>query len=307
MSRRAQRAMRESGALVRVHNGWYTDAENWAAAYSEGRQLGRIAAATASMRTDGCVFSHASAAALWGLPLYRLEPDRVHVTLRPSAAASSTRGVFRHRDALLERDVIEVQGVPCTSLERTVVDIARSARSETALAAADAALRLVAWSDASRRYDEDAAQAFRAGAERRIGAMKGRRGVRQARWILEHADGRAQLPGESVSRHHLLHLGFTALRLQVPVRGPTGADYFVDFGLDDCHAWGEFDGIGKYTDAAIVAGRSPDELLLAEKAREDWIRAATGRTVARWGFAHLTSPATLAQRLAAYGIRPPRR
>ncbi len=136
--------------------------------------------------------------------------------------------------------------------------------------------------------------------------MAGKRGVRRARWVLAHADGRAQLPGESVSRHHLLQLGFTDLRLQVRVPGPAGTDYFVDFALDQVPAWGEFDGAAKYVDPKLAAGRTPQQVLRAEKAREDWIRATTGRIVVRWGFEHLSSPRSLATRLALSGIRPHR-
>ncbi|MDY0910509.1 hypothetical protein [Microbacterium sp. CFBP9034] len=305
--RRQQRALLRSGDLVRVHDGWYADGADWTTAYSEGRQLRRVAAVAASMRSGGAVFSHTSAAAIWGLPLYRWDPARAHVTLRRGAGASSTGGVFRHRDDLPDDDITERHGLLCTSLERTVVDLARSVPTETALVIADAALRAVAHRPGIRRYDVDAALRLRDAMWRLLGTMQGKRGVRQARWVLEHADGRAELPGESVSRHHLIQLGYTAVRLQVHVPGPAGADYFVDLGLDESHAWGEFDGKAKYTDPMMLDGRSPAEVLRAEKEREDWIRATTGRPIARWGFEHLVSPEGLARRLAVYGIRAPRR
>ena len=123
--------------------------------------------------------------------------------------------------------------------------------------------------------------------------------------MIEFADGRAQLPGESVSRLQLVRLGFARPRLQVPVAGPHGQTYWVDFGLDDVDALGEFDGKGKYLDEAMRDGLSLEAVLLEEKKREDWIRGRTQRRFARWSNEHLGTPELLAARLAAFGIRPP--
>ena len=290
--------------LVPLHHGWYADADTWRAAYPEGRHRHRVLAVSRAMRGDTGVFSHESAAVLWGLPLYRHEPDRVQTTLRGGAHVRSGPGVFRHRDRLVDEDIVHHGGLTFTSLARTVVDVARVTPPETAIAAADASLRLVAWCESNRAYDEGAAEAFRHELSRRAGRMTGRRGIRQARWVIEHADGRAQLPGESVSRLQLIRLGFSAIRLQVPIH-VAGRSYAVDFGLDEVRAWGEFDGESKYVDPELTRGRAALDVLRAEKEREDLIRAATGRPIARWGFEHLGSAASLASRLARYGIRPP--
>ena len=93
--------------------------------------------------------------------------------------------------------------------------------------------------------------------------------------------------------------------MQVCVPGPRGSTYFVDFGLDDVPAWGEFDGTGKYTDPAMMAGVGYGPLA-AEKEREDWIRGTTHRPFARWGMPHIASAATLGGRLAAFQISPRR-
>ncbi|RZI95026.1 MAG: hypothetical protein EOO67_03425 [Microbacterium sp.] len=118
-------------------------------------------------------------------------------------------------------------------------------------------------------------------------------------------DGRAQLPGESISRLYLMQLGFAAPRLQVPVVGPAGHHYYVDFGLDDVGVWGEFDGRDKYLDPVMRGGVDLEEVLLQEKAREDWIRGTIGRRVVRWDGRHIASASTLARRLAAFHVEPP--
>jgi len=129
-------------------------------------------------------------------------------------------------------------------------------------------------------------------------------GRTRAQRSLTFADGRAQLPGESISRIRLAELGFAAPDLQVAIPGPSGRDCYVDFGLDDARAWGEFDGETKYRDEALRSGLTVEEVLLREKQREDWIRGCTHRPMARWQWTHLRTADTLARRLAAFGIRP---
>lgn len=295
-----------TGELLRIHRGWYAPKAETAALRPEDRLLLRIRSVNRSARGTSGVFSHTSAGALWELPLHKVGTHVVHTTLRGGLEVHSTAGIRRHRDVLRPDDITNRFGMPCTTLERTVVDIARSTSLETSLSAADAAMRQIAWRDTEREYDLDAAAAFRARMREQIVGMAGKRGVRQARVVADLADGRAQLPGESISRIRLLELGFDAVRLQVGIPRPGLTDYHVDFGLDDVDAWGEFDGKGKYLDASMRGDSTPLEVLMAEKEREDWIRASTGRPVVRWGWEHIGSAMALAQRLTQYGIAPPR-
>jgi len=151
----------------------------------------------------------------------------------------------------------------------------------------------------------DAAEDLRA----RVGECMQRqaraRGVRRGRYVLSIADGRAQLPGESVSRLYLLRLGFATPRLQVPIPAPGGGNYLVDFGLDDVDAWGEYDGEGKYLDPQLRGAKTPEEVLLREKEREDWIRGTTHRRFPRWGKSSIASAQALGIRLAKFHITPP--
>lgn len=297
------RAAVERKQLERIHRGWYVDRAAWDAAYAEERHLMRVIAVSESMRGTDAVFSLISAAVLWGLPLFRMRLIHAHISgCLTNGIVTKSVGVARHEIHIPEADRAVRFGIPCTSLERTVYDVIRLTSLETALACADAALRLVAWNDATRQYDEHAAEQWLAGMWERVDAARGARGIRQARQVLALADGRAQLPGESVSRLYLLDLGFAPPRLQVPIPGPNGRDYHVDFGLDDVRAWGEFDGKGKYE----LGAQTPEYTLDEEKQREDWIRGTTQRPFARWGMVHLNSAITLGARLAKFRIFPPR-
>ncbi|MET0735881.1 MAG: hypothetical protein ABWY55_09600 [Microbacterium sp.] len=296
----------ESGDLVPTHRGSHVSGEALRGLHREQQHLLQVLAVNRAEKTDNSAVSHVSAGAAWDLPLYGITPRAVHTTLRHGLEVHSSRAVVRHRDALSEADVIEVRGIRCTSLERTVIDIARSTPLRTAVAAADAAFRQVAWDEGRRSYDAERAERFRDELTSRVARMAGRRGVRQARHVIDFADGRAQLPGESVSRVLLDELGFRDLRLQVPIGNGRGGFFHVDFGLEDAAAWGEFDGLGKYLDPDLSGTLTPREVLRSEKEREDWIRAKTGRPIARWTFEHLGSAGALRRRLAAYGIRAPR-
>ena len=55
-----------------------------------------------------------------------------------------------------------------------------------------------------------------------------------------------------------------------------------------------------------MQGVDGHQVLLAEKQREDWIRATTNRKFPRWGKAHTTSAAALGARLSAFSVSPPR-
>lgn len=294
------------GTLARVHGDWELSAEEYASLYAEEQHRLAIAATARAMRTDVAVLSHVSAVVTHGLPLFRTRPRRVHVTVRAGAATRSHPSVFRHRDALPEEDVVRIDGLLVTSLERTVVDAIRVLRLEAAVAVADAALRRVAWDEETETYDENAAEGFRARLWQRLFRMPGARGIRQARWVLELADGRAEGPGEAVGRLFLLMLGFAPPRLQVRVPGPSGRYFRVDAGLEDVGFWWEFDGLIKYTDPAMTGGRSPEEILKRQQWRQNWITATTGWPFTRCGWEHLDSLAAFAGKLKADGVPLPR-
>ena len=196
-------------------------------------------------------------------------------------------------------------GIRCTTLERTTFDVVRAVGRETAVAFADAALRSVALR--GEAYDIAAAEEWRERMLERLARAAGARGVRRAREVIRFADGRAQLPGESVSRLQLARLGFARFGLQVPVPGPKGKEYRVDLEIEEIGTFLEFDGKGKYLDEAMRSGRTLEAVLLDEKQREDWIRGATQRRLVRAEDSHITTPEALAARLAGFGIRLPRR
>ncbi len=255
------------------------------------------------MRGGGAVACHESAAVLWDIPLLRHVPGAVHMTIPGEKHVSSRRGLRRHLDGLPEDDVTTRHGIRTTTLDRTLFDLARTLSFEAAVAAVDAGIRQVAFH--GRDYREGVAEDWRERMLVRVARHKGVRGIRQARAVVEFADGRAQSPDESLARVHLRTLGFQRLRLQVPVRGPEGQTFRVDIEIEDVRSFLEVDGLGKYEDVALRSGRTLEQVLLDEKRREDWIRGRTQQRFVRAEHSHLRSAASLAARLSAFGIRTP--
>jgi hypothetical protein len=288
------------GELTRLRVGVYVDTVAWDAARPEARVLAR-ARALALASPNAPVISHETAAAVHGLPLYRADRSRVHV-IAPHARPGAAGGVIRHRGELRDDDVVEIDGLQVTSLARTVSDVARTASFEQAVAIADAALRRQ-FVTAPGEYDFAGAERFRQ--EVLVIASRSAHGRTRARRALEFADGRAQLPGESISRIRLSEIGFRVIDLQVAVPGRGIHPYYVDFGLDEADAFGEFDGAIKYVDGNILDGRTSSQVFDEEKQREDWIRGTTQRRYARWGWPHLATATDLRMRLEAFSIRPP--
>lgn len=274
---RSLRMAIESRRLHRVRRGWFMEQTRWSEMLPESRHRAEVVAAALSASGSAPVFSHASAAVLWGLPLYRVRPTRVHVLTSPNQR-HSIPGILRHEGALPEEDISEIDGIRCTSLARTVFDMTRTVSPEAALVVADAALAAV--SGDPWEYNEEASESLLGELIARA-RRPGARGILQARRIVAIADGRAQLPLESVTRYRLHQLGFARPQLQVPIRRSDGGQFWMDIAVDQSRTFVECDGRAKYRNPELRGERSADDVVLVEKAREDWIRGSTGWRVVR--------------------------
>lgn len=153
-------------------------------------------------------------------------------------------------------------GCRVTSLPRTVVDLARREPRADALAVADAAL---------------AAGATAAELRAVLDLQAGWRGSRDAAWVIEHADGYAESPLETLGR-----LTFIEYGLPVPVSNAWveagGRRYRLDHLLPD--RWLAFEGDGslKY-DGRLDAGR-----MVADQREREWRLRDAGFEVVRYGW-----------------------
>ena len=291
----------ERGQIVRILRGAFMDREIWRRLSGEERLIARAAAKSHESRSGPPIFSHTTAAAIWGLPLFRHADVRLDLIIDPDSPARSSRPVRRHVLPLEPGDVVERGGLRYTSLERTVIDLARSAPDELAIGCIDRALRMRALEDGRDGGD---VESRRGALLERLASMAGSPGSARAVALVEGADHRADSVLESVSRLYLRRLG-VAVEIQVPVIGNGGTAYWTDFEFLDAGAYGEVDGAIKYSDPRSGDGRVPVSSLIAEKEREDEIRGVTGKRLVRWGSRHLADQYALGSRLLAFGIPVP--
>lgn len=297
---RRLRAALAAGTVIQLTRACYVRNSDWQPLYIEDRQLALAIAHAASSRRRP-IYSHHTAAAIHGLPLLGFTSTRVHEVLAPSARVRSSQSAMRHTSPEFMDEVVEVNGLFCTSPTRTVLDLSRLARPELAVGAMDAALHLMCFSGGIGGAERQ--ESWRESMLERVSGMRGERGARAARRVLQFADGRAESPVESLSRLQCARLGIR-VAIQVAVPSPSGGDYYADFEFLDHNAYGEVDGETKYFDDDLTGGKSARQIFRDEKAREDWIRGSQKKALYRWGSQHAGTQEQLAARLAGFGVTP---
>lgn len=255
------------GELVRLTRGAY-------AVPSELRDERELALARAvgvhARLTSPHVLSHATAALLWDLPLWRT-PTTTHVRQDGRRSGRSDPTVSRHVGLPPDDRRAERHGLPVTDLPATVADCLRTMPALHGLVVLDAALR-------SGLVAEELAAL--------LAPLRGARGIARARALLEVADAGAESPGESAARWAVLWRGFPPPATQLPIKTRIGW-FRGDLGWSRERVLLEYDGRVKYTDR---------EVLVAEKRRHDAIVEA-GWRVLRVTKEDVRDPAGLAARV----------
>jgi hypothetical protein len=179
------------------------------------------------------------------------------------------------------------------------VDIAMTSSFARAVGMADDAMRPPARGE--YRFGTDAVD--RAALITMLDDRQQHRGATKARRALDFADGLSGSPGESVSRVNFHLVGIAPPLLQVPFYDSLGLIGYADFYWPNLDLIGEFDGRVKYRAQIYLRGRLPEEVVWAEKQREDRLRRVSSGLV-RWGWDVATRPRALVERLAPYGLAP---
>lgn len=276
------------GLLRRVAPGAYVPTPVWQALTAAERHVIRVHAVVPRFG-DEVVVSHESALALRGFPLLGDWPERVHV-IDPRRHRDKV-GPWAHQHAGPVGDEVDVvDGLRVAVPRQAAVDAVRRHDLAGGAVILDHGLRTGAFSRAE----------LEAVAARRPGVP----GSRRAAAAIAFADARADSPGESLSRAVIHLAGLSKPELQV--RFPRGGSLvgIVDFWWPECGVIGEFDGEVKYRDARPRRGRTPEQVVIDEKRREDALRSLPGvRAVVRWSWADALRKDPLVAALRRAGVR----
>ncbi|MEO6532537.1 MAG: hypothetical protein ABIO06_03070 [Pseudolysinimonas sp.] len=288
--RELQRAA-ERGRLVRVHRGAYYPFERWDKLTQTERYTYQVLGSVGTNRVNPTI-SHVSAAVLHGAPIIGPMPNLVHM-LATSAAGTRTEHGYRKHATEFPDEEIESRGeLRITSLLRTLADVATDSPFLTSVGVLD-------WALGSHAVTATDVLGM-------IERLEIRRGRRRAERAIAFADARSGSPGETLSRVRMFEAGLPAPELQVSFADQAGRIGVVDFWWPDYQLIGEFDGVSKYVRDEFTGGRDPAQVVVAEKVREDRLRAL-GPAVARWGWSVAWAPFMLQAQLRGRGLPSSRR
>lgn len=269
-----------SGDWHRVRQGAYIALVLWDELDDVDRH--RVVALAVSRRAQCAhAWSHATALAQLGMPIWGQSLDDVHLTRFDGRAGRREAGVVQHKGQVVADDLTMREGRLVTSGTRTALDVASLCDVERGVVAVGSLLH--------------AGETTLSLLHRRLEGMDRRPETLKLRRVLQLADPRP----ESVAEHRLV---YWCWRLGLPAPIPQyeviadGRRYRLDFAWPEHKVWMEFDGKNKY-DHWLRPGESPADAVFREKRREDLIRETTGWICIRVTWADLANPRSLEQRL----------
>ena len=247
-----------------------------------------------AIRHPEWTFCSYSAACLLGLEVSWRHLNVVHVCSETKPSARPGARIQRHRTE--PAGAIDQGGISITPPIQTVTDCLLQTGFADGMPIADSAISKLGLTR----------EQLMETVEKRAGARNGR-AVRTALTTLQYADALAESGGESVARAVMIETGFAPDRLQYELTDPFDSTESMrtDF------AWerqareltlGELDGFVKYTDQAMLAGRTTAETLVAERQREAHL-SLYGHPLIRFTMNEVRSAGVLAKKLQTAGVR----
>lgn len=245
LTQRHLRQELEAENLIQLRKSVFVPSQPWKNAYPSERYLAECYAwAITSQRA---VFSHASAAALMGLPLLRIPQDIYCYGPTNSRGSASRVRYYPKLDGATPL-IISPPGLTCTSVATTVNDCSRTLDYYSGLVIAESAL----------------SQGLLTHQELQEVLDKPGRGVRKSRAVSAHMSQFSESAGESLMLARIREFGYPAPVQQYLVAVPwNGKTYRIDAAYPELKLALEFDGAFKLT------GFGPtDQALIKERTRE---------------------------------------
>ncbi len=268
------------GRLAQPRRGAYVDGAAWSQLDGTGRHEVTARAVVANAKTD-VVVSHTSTIPLFDGPAWGLDLDTVHVTRLDGHAGRGGAGVRQHRGRILEGDVETWRGVPVMAPTRAALELTTVVPLETAV---------VHLSDLTHRGLTTPAR------------LQERYDAGIDRWPRSLATDLAlrlcEPKCESVAEARFLvmawHEHLPHPTPQYEVRDRHGRLIArVDFAWPEMGVFLEFDGRSKYT-TLLKPGQTLDDVLIAERKRQNDVQRLTGWRCIRITWADLGRPSRTA-------------
>ena len=283
---------RSGGMVVSPTPGLFARTSRWKE-LNRAQRHGEIVRTLAKQHPDW-TFCSFSAACLLGLEVSWRHLNVVHVC--SSTKPSARPGAHIQRHQIESAGAIRLSGILVTPPIQTVTDCLLQTGFADSMPIADSAISKLGLTR------EQLIEAV----EQRATAHNGR-AIRTALTTLRYADARAESGGESVARAVMIETGFAPDWLQYELTDPfnSAKPIRTDF------AWerqvrkltlGELDGLIKYTDQTMLAGRTTAEVLVAERQREAHL-SIYGHPLVRFTMSDVRSAGVLAKKLQTAGIR----
>lgn len=310
------------GQLQRIRRGAYVDSQSWDSLDARTQYGMRVHAYRAVAKSEP-VFSHHTAAQFWGLWLRHI-PTHIHLLTSQRSGGMNKGDLMRHRSPSTGGAVRSGEFLITDKLT-TVLSLITSLDFEEAVALCDSAMHSVgvpgshssfgaATSSNSIPFDDmgdyniwnpGSPQGAPLSSGEIVAAIAGlptAAARKRALAVVEVANGASGSIGESLSRVRMHLLGFETPVLQQAFRLRDGRIVFTDFYFKRSRMVGEFDGMEKYLRADWGGGKTVTQRIIAEKLREDQIRAH-GVGVVRWTWAEMQNLRRFAALLDQAGVQ----
>lgn len=278
----------QAGSLIRIARGAYVPAAllaDGSQAEREARRY-RLTVLAAARRMWAPIFTGHSALALLGLPIVGAWPAEVYVVAnRPHG--TRRRGVVTVARRT-EVPVTAVDGVAITSVEYSLIQVARHAPLLPALVAANAACFVPRFGGVPPLTTIEALWTE----HERLMPYQGSRRVRRT---LVRVTTKSESVLETVSDVAIESAGLAFPAKQAPLTLPSGRTVHLDYLWEDEGIGGEADGDTKYRQGDGA------EQVIGEKWREDEVRDELRRLV-RWGWQAAWQQTPLATKLLRAGV-----
>lgn len=287
----------ESGKLKRVRRGLYLPKEVWEALKPWEKYRVHIQAVHESAETPP-VFARESAAQIMGLPVIGVPEDVQTVVPAGKNGGQSNRGVRRISAVEGDPPPWQMFGMLLTPPPQTARDLAVRLTLTGALPSMDRLLQQKLLDD----YPMDLQRFFTADDVVAASSVLPYRTQRhRVERVLSVADPLSGSPGESFSRAIMIEHGFPSPALQVRFSDSRGFIGLPDFDWEEYKTLGEFDGFEKYSAQRYLRGKTPSQVVVEEKNREDRLRAK-GYNVVRWVWDDLKDSRRLVRLLHEAGL-----